>query len=229
MGNAPAESLNEYKSYIQRRRVNDDKSQNDTVSNLIDISYKKGDIEPDKKTDRSLSEVTMDNIDEFFTQTTKKAETNALGSDIEFNFKSVSDDFARNNKSNIERISPLKDLFREDKYENQKVRTFPKGYSFSREKYKSPVNSATYKSPSRYSAEIEDNRTTLLAIKVIKQSLACFAILGLVVLMQNISSLSGVLAFLRRHLVETHIDHEAVFLGVENIIKECSRFLGGSP
>ena len=76
--------------------------------------------------------------------------------------------------------------------------------------------------------QIEDNRTTVLAIKVIKQSLACFALLGIIVLMQQNSSMAGVLEFIKKHVVESHIEPGSLLTGVQDLVKECARFFGGA-
>ncbi len=78
-------------------------------------------------------------------------------------------------------------------------------------------------------AEIEDNRATVLAVKIIKQALACFAVLGIIVVLQQRSDTGQILAFVKKHVVDTHIETQGLLAGVENIWKECSRFLGGSP
>jgi hypothetical protein len=69
----------------------------------------------------------------------------------------------------------------------------------------------------------------MLAIKIIKQSIACFIILGIIVLMQQNIELEDELSFIKRHVVENNIELGSIVDGVKNIIAECSRFLGGSP
>ncbi len=76
---------------------------------------------------------------------------------------------------------------------------------------------------------VEDNRTAMLAIKIIKQTIACFVILGIIVLMQQNIELADELSFVKRHVVENHIELGNIIDGVKNIIAECSRVLGGSP
>jgi len=78
-------------------------------------------------------------------------------------------------------------------------------------------------------AQVEDNRATLIAIKIIKQALACFAILGLVVLMQGRPDMQETLAFMRRHIVETHIDPGDLVNGVKSVFSQLVRNLGGGP
>lgn len=76
---------------------------------------------------------------------------------------------------------------------------------------------------------VEDNRTALLAIKIIKQALACFAVLGIIVLMQQNAEMADELSFVKKHVVENHIELDNIINGMKNIITECSRFFGGSP
>lgn len=87
-----------------------------------------------------------------------------------------------------------------------------------------PVN---YKGANR--TAIEDNRTTLLAVKIIKQALACFAVLGIIVFLQQRNDTTAVLEFIKKHVVDNHTDLSGLITGVENIILECSRIFGGSP
>ena len=86
-----------------------------------------------------------------------------------------------------------------------------------------------YRSHSGSKTDIADNRATLLAIKLIKQALACFAILGIIVLMQGRSDMEDVLAFIKRQVVETHIDPQGIYEGIQGFIAQCSKILGGSP
>ncbi len=89
------------------------------------------------------------------------------------------------------------------------------------------------KSPGSYGASnrtaIEENRSTLLAIKIIKQALTCFAILGIIVLLQQRSDTGTVLNYIKSQVVENHTEISGLVSEVENIITECSGFFGGSP
>jgi len=76
---------------------------------------------------------------------------------------------------------------------------------------------------------IEENRATLLAVKVIKQALACFAILGVIVFLQQRADTSGALIFIKNQVVDNHIDVSNLISGVQNIITECAKLFGGSP
>lgn len=82
---------------------------------------------------------------------------------------------------------------------------------------------------SRYTNEDTDNGTAVLAIKIIKQSLVCFALLGIVVFMQSKSELTHALEFVKKYVVDADIEAKTLISGVENIFKECTRFLGGVP
>lgn len=77
--------------------------------------------------------------------------------------------------------------------------------------------------------EIEENKATLLAIKIIKQALACFAILGLIVFLQQRSDTYGTLMFIKSQVVDNHIEVSSLISGVQNIITECTKLFGGSP
>jgi hypothetical protein len=76
---------------------------------------------------------------------------------------------------------------------------------------------------------IEDNRATLLAIKIIKQTLACFAILGIIVFLQQRADGAQVLEYIKNQVVESHIEANSILTGVENILTQCSKFFGGAP
>lgn len=99
--------------------------------------------------------------------------------------------------------------------------------------YQNRKRQNTYPSPYRsYSGaktDIADNRATLLAIKLIKQALACFAILGIIVLMQGRSDMEDILAFIKKQVVETHIEPQGIYEGIQGFIAQCSKILGGSP
>jgi hypothetical protein len=77
-------------------------------------------------------------------------------------------------------------------------------------------------------AAIEENRTALLAIKIIKQALACFAILGIIVFLQQRADTADALLFIKSQVVDNHTDVGGIISGVENIIIQCSKIFGGS-
>ncbi|NLX63975.1 MAG: hypothetical protein GX022_04265 [Clostridiaceae bacterium] len=77
---------------------------------------------------------------------------------------------------------------------------------------------------------IEENRATLLAVKIIKQALACFAILGVIVfLQQRTTDTAGALIFIKNQVVDNHVEVSGLISGVQNIITECAKIFGGSP
>lgn len=76
---------------------------------------------------------------------------------------------------------------------------------------------------------VEDNRAARLSIKLIKQSVACFAIIGLVVLMQSRADMQSILAFVKKHLIETNVDPNNILEGIKSAVNQCARLLGGSP
>ncbi|MCX7772865.1 MAG: hypothetical protein N2376_07110, partial [Clostridia bacterium] len=80
-----------------------------------------------------------------------------------------------------------------------------------------------------HQAEIEDNRATVLAVKIIKQAIACFAILGILVLMQQRTDMGQALAFVKKQVIEINVDPQSILSGVEDLVKQCTKFLGGSP
>jgi len=101
--------------------------------------------------------------------------------------------------------------------------------------YTSRIDSSIYqrKRPSYYGMSnrtaIEDNRATLLAVKIIKQALACFAILGIIVFLQQRTDTTDALMFIKSHVVDNHIEVSSLISGVQNIITECTKLFGGSP
>lgn len=99
---------------------------------------------------------------------------------------------------------------------------------YSRHMRRQPSHYQSYKSCSSR-AQIEDNRVSLIALRIIKQSLACFAILGIIIFMQSRDDMAGALEFVKRHLIETNIEPQNIFEGIKNIFYQCSRALGGAP
>ena len=100
---------------------------------------------------------------------------------------------------------------------------------YSRQGSRTSAYPSSYKSYSSQRTQIEDNRATLMAIKLIKQALACFAILGIVVLMQGRPDMQEVLAVIRKHVVETHIEPQNLFEGVKSVFSQLVQTEGGSP
>jgi len=101
--------------------------------------------------------------------------------------------------------------------------------------YTGRIDTSVYnrKRPSYYGmsnrTEIEENRATILAVKIIKQALACFAILGFIVFLQQRTDTAGALMFIKNQVVDNNIEVSSLFSGVQNIITECAKFFGGSP
>lgn len=88
---------------------------------------------------------------------------------------------------------------------------------------------SAYKGHSGSHAEVEDNRVTLIAVKLIKQALACFAILGIIILMQSRPDMKEALAVVKKQVIETNIEPQSLYEGIRGIINQCSQALGGSP
>jgi len=85
----------------------------------------------------------------------------------------------------------------------------------------------SYKSYAGQQAQVEDNRATLIAIKIIKQSLACFAILGIIVLMQGRPDMQNTLAVIKKYVVETHIEPRSFFENVRDVFNKIVHTFGG--
>lgn len=102
----------------------------------------------------------------------------------------------------------------------------PSKGTYRRDPYRSNYTSA-YKGAN--GTEIENNKTASLATKIIKQSLVCFAILGVIVILQQRNDTIKVLDFLKKHIVDNHIDFKGIVAGVGNVIAECSKIFKGTP
>ena len=100
---------------------------------------------------------------------------------------------------------------------------------YSNSGHKSPAYSTPYKGYSGSRTEIEDNRVATLAVKLIKQALACFAVLGIIILMQSRPDMKEVLAVVKKQVVETNIEPQSLYEGIKDIVDQCARALGGSP
>ncbi len=203
--NPEVENQDRYKSYIQRRRViPDDNSAAEYDSDNEDTSLTKNFSETETRTRKEKS--AMADIEELSILREKyRSDEGFLGYGQKTEEKSTSLPFKL--------FSPqIKNDYRKD---NNTYRRYP--------------SSSHGYSPQANRAPVEDNHTTLLAIKIIKQALACFVMLGIVVLMQQNVDMVDELSFVRKHVVENHIEVSNIITGVENIIAECSRFFGGSP
>ncbi len=198
-----SENNYKYKSYIQRRRVGQ-------------IEPPGFDAEiPEKKSDESpITELDDENLFKDF--------------NISKSFNSKKTD------NNEEDLLPLYDI--NDEKDNNKYDYEPKVFEIP-----SPSKSAYRKDSVSYkpsflrknngidSAPDEDNKVAKLSIKVIKQALACFAILGLIVFLQQKHDASPILDFLRTNIVDNHTDLEGLTAGVRDIITECTKLFNGAP
>ncbi|NLM73192.1 MAG: hypothetical protein GX184_04070 [Clostridiaceae bacterium] len=244
MGVADAENMAMYKSYIQRRRVGQSSPEQVYESKSVIESSGNTEDKGDGKKSSLISDVDLSNIDEYFRQNDERDKSgstfNVFGdgmvspvneTDSETSISdllkedSSSSWYAGTNTYNTGRqltsegrpyLPPYRKLYGDKKRSTKNSRPIFAGFS-------------TFRNPSGYSAQTETNGAELIAIKVIKQCLACFAILGLVVLLQQFSSMEGVLEFMRRHIVDSHIEPRTVFEGVESIVEACSKLVGGSP
>lgn len=196
-----------YKSYIQKRRVGSDssednfsaeiKSEKSPLSNIEDLSLYK-----ENKTYEGFSRASSFNDHTSYRNQRFRTDTGP--------FKFVED---KNRENSYSGYNP---------YSNQS-------------RHSSRIDTSIYqrKRPASYGMSnrtaIEENKATLLAIKIIKQALACFAILGLIVFLQQRTDTAGALTFIKSHVVDNHTDVSTLISGVENIIAECSRLFGGSP
>lgn len=245
MGIADAENMAKYKSYIQRRRVAQDTTDPGIVSNSVIGPIRETADSSKEKKSSLIDDIDLNNIDEYFKENEEKTKS-----------ESTFDIFGETERispfKDIEQESPLKDLLKEDSSSSWYTGTstysagrqstsstrrtnldlYRRLYGGTKKSTKTHRYSAFGRSASRNTlryAQLEDNGAELLAIKIIKQSLACFAILGLVVFLQQLNNMAGVLEFVKKHVVDSHIDHRTVFSGVESIVEACSKFLGGSP
>lgn len=201
-----------YKSYIQRRRVVPGKTEQDSFSDYDSVNENASAVQS-----------------VFGSESGVKTEKSAI--------------------TDAEELSILREKYRSDNdFSDYTTKTEEKGTyslfrlfgpkSFSNKTYTSytqPQIASRQAARGRFSRTqsnripVEDNRTALLAIKIIKQTLACFAVLGIIVFMQQNVEMADELSFVKKHVVENHIELDNIINGVKGIIAECSRFLGGFP
>jgi hypothetical protein len=216
---ADASNLDKYKSYIQRRRVGPDSTKaSESTQPLIKQAESLADYDFGSKEDKKDNvdrKSPLDDLSYVDTRSSSFGSTNSFGPDR--SSESMGNHYSAP-ATTARRTDP--GLYRRLYGQNRK-NSHVSHYTGSHHGY------ATSGSSSH--AEIEDNRTTVLAVKIIKQALACFAVLGIIVLLQQRSDTGQILAFVKKHVVDTHIEPQGLLAGVENIWKECSRFLGGSP
>lgn len=211
MGTAEAENLEKYKSYIQRRRVGLKETDESLPAEPLTDRYGR----TDGYVIKSENGKNSDTDDYNYTQNDNDEELRKFLEEEPTWKKSYSDTYS----SSISTTS----------YRRNEPDLYRRLYGRNRRTPYSSRNTGSFYGSSRYASETEDNGAALLAIKVIKQCLACFAVLGVIVLMQKINSMAGVLEFLKKHIVDTHIEPESILAGAEELIKECTRLLGGSP
>lgn len=212
------DSNNKYKSYIQRRRVGQDDStpqdnaefQNDEASiselddeNLFkDFSFNKGD-----KSHSLLSYTKTEDANDISVENeySNLNHDHSFTEDIQYN-----DDKGINYEPRTLALPPL----------------LRKGYRSDKSPYKSNY-------PNSYSetnnVANDDNKPARLSIKVIKQALACFAILGVIVFLQNRNEGTVVLDFLRTNIVDKHTELQDLTLGFKDIIAECAKLFNTTP
>lgn len=201
--NPEVENQDRYKSYIQRRRIAPENTEHSSVSECDSVNE-----------DTSVTK----NIYEPRTQI--KTEKSAI--------------------TDVEELSILREKYRPNEgFSGYDQKTEEKSTYIPFKLFAPQIKNAYKKDTNNYRrypytkqtnrTPVEDNRTTLLALKIIKQALACFVVLGIVVLMQQNVDMDDELSFVRKHVVENHIEVSSIITGVENIIAECSRLFGGSP
>lgn len=219
MGVAEVDNLEKYKSYIQRRRVEAAPKEKGlsqetalekteiSVPYAMNFSGDTGSEEKAKSKEEGQAGYTESSSDsaESFTPYHYGSESS---------WDTRNDSGKTRTSTNFRRTDP--NLYR---------RLYGKDHKSTRTGYLSGYHGSTVGNP----ADTADNRTAVLAIKIIKQALACFVVLGIIVLMQQRSDMAGALAFVKKYVVDSHTDPQNLLTGVENIIKECSRLLGGSP
>lgn len=211
MGAAEVENIEKYRSYIQRRRV----GSGDAEAELSAEPFKDRAVEAEDYVMRSEKDYGKDpgfNDHDSFIENERDDPLKKLLEDDTIRTKSYSDTSSVSSAP-YRRSDP--DIYRRFYGRNRRTST---GYK----------NAASMYGAGKHT-ETEDNGATLLAIKIIKQCLVCFAVIGVIVLMQRINAMSGVLAFLKKHVVETNFEPKNIISGAENLIEECTRLLGGSP
>lgn len=103
---------------------------------------------------------------------------------------------------------------------------YKKLYSHSGRKAPAYQSPSPYKGYSSSSVEIQDNKATTLAVKIIKQALACFAILGIVIFMQSRPDMKDALAAVKKQVVETNIEPQSILDGIKNVYNQITTALG---
>jgi len=217
-----AENREMYRSYIQRRRVIPEKTENDLFTGY----------DEDKKDD---PEDSQDPVSESEPKALKSAITDAEELSILREKYMPEEEFSghlkkpdENNRSSPFRLFGQRNaLSRQDTY-----RRYPSyGYTHSaygRTASRLPAYGRSFRGQAGRTS-VEDNRITLLAKKVIKQTLVCFVLLGIIVFMQQKADLADELSLIKKNVVENHIELDSIINGVKNIVAECTKIFGGSP
>lgn len=208
-----------YKSYIQRRRVVPGKTEQDSFSDYDSVN-------------ENASAVQSVFGSESGVKTEKSAITDAEELSILREKYRPEDDFSDYTPKTEEKSTySLFRLFEPKSSSNKTDTNIYRRYT----SYTQPQIASRQTARGRFSRTqsnripVEDNRTARLAIKIIKQTLACFAVLGIIVLMQQNIEMADELSFVKKHVVENHIELDNIINGVKGIIAECSRLFGGSP
>lgn len=217
-----AENRDMYRSYIQRRRVVPDKNEGEPFTGYDEVS----------KDDPAANK---DLISEQEPKPLKSAITDAEELSILREKYTPEESFSGSRKKPEENgrewpfrlFAPKNAASRQDPYR----RYLSHGHTqsaYGRIASRQPAYGRSYHNQAGRTS-VEDNRITLLAKKIIKQTLVCFALLGIIVLMQQNAGLADELSLIKRHVVENHIEFDSIWNGVKNIVAECTRIFGGSP
>lgn len=209
MSGSFSDNIDSYKSYIQKRRAG-----SSSGDNTVDSVIKKTDSIYDSSLYNAIRKDVKAQTSDDGWETPLKLLLNEVSKD---NDNESAIELNRKNAPGSNKGSPRTNIY-------QKLNRLHKRTSRQNTSYQS-----RYKSYLQNAAEIEDNRTAMLAIKIIKQSLACFAILGVIVFMQQRNDMDHILSFIKTHVVDTHIEPTDILTSVGNFAKQCTRFLGGLP
>ncbi len=213
---AKVDNLDKYKSYIQRRRVGPDPNEaNETAQPVIRLTEPLMDYDFDTKEEVRIESDKRSALQDFLSDETGASTVSSSGTTGTKRASTSIHDLYSAPDSTTRRTDLS--LYRRLYGQNHK------------NTHNSPYASTHHGYGSSNHAEIEDNRATVLAVKIIKQALTCFAVLGIIVLMQQRSDMDSILTFIKKQVVDTHIEPKSLLTGIENVWKEASRFLGGSP
>ncbi len=247
-------NYDKYKSYIQRRRIvpvskefkeaGEKSGGEDKEPMSADADIGENDVRSSSKSyafDSAMPEATEDglwsslgsrNAEDRSTESRSTGEENPID---DYNLResySGQDSALRSYQpSTFRKVDPA--LYRR----MQKTNAYPAGHTQafrsplpSGDSYRAGTAGHTYRQAhADREGEGDSNRINVLAVKIIKQSLACFALLGIILLMQERTDMAPALAFVKKQVVETHIEPQSLLDGFQNLVAECSKWLGGSP